>query len=84
MLTLEENPKKGKLIGVMGAIALKEIRYNKFRFYFVTDIHKVKFLKLDELTDLLIKFIRMSEKKDWENVIKDLIRDLHKKSELTS
>ena len=79
MRTLEETPKKGKLIGIVGTIALKEIRYNKFRFHFGTDSHNVKFLKLEELTDLLIKFIQMSEKKDQENAIKNLIRNLHKK-----
>ncbi len=70
--TLEENPKKGKDIGNIGKIAIKEMRYNKFRFYFVTDGYKIKFLKTAELKNLIIKFVRMSEKKDQRKVIEDI------------
>ena len=70
--TLEENPKKGKELGTIGGIVIKEIRYKKFRFYFVTDGYKVKFLKVEELKDLVIKAVRMSEKKDQEKVITEI------------
>ena len=70
--TLEDNPKKGKEVGVVGAILIKEIKYNKFRFYFITDGYKVKFLKTDDLKDLLIKFVRMSEKKDQQKTIDEI------------
>ena len=77
--TLENNPKKGKEVGVVGGILIKEIKYNKFRFYFITDGYKVKFLKTEELKDLLVKFVRMSEKKDQQktiNEIKHVLRSL--------
>jgi len=70
--TLEDNPKKGKAVGVVGAILVKEIKYNKFRFYFITDGYKVKFLKTEELNDLLIRFVRMSEKKDQQKIINEI------------
>ena len=74
--TLEENPKKGKELGSIGKIVVKEIRYNKYRFYFLTDGYKLKFLKAEELQDLIIKFVRMSEKKDQQKVIEEIKRVL--------
>ena len=52
MLTLEDNPLKGKFLGVIGNIAVKELKYKKFRFYFLTDNYKIKFLKIDELKEI--------------------------------
>ena len=75
---LEENPKKGKEIGNINKVVIKEIRYNKFRFYFLTDGYKIKFFKIEDLRDLIIKFVRMSEKKDQERVIED-IKDVLRK-----
>jgi hypothetical protein len=72
ILSLEENPKKGDDIGHIGAVAIKEIKYNKFRFYFITNGHKIKFLKTEELKDLIIKFVRMSEKKDQQQTIDEI------------
>jgi hypothetical protein len=69
MNSLEENPKKGTEVGVVGNIVIKEIKYNKFRFYFVTNRFKIKFLSVDELKDIFIKFVKMSEKKDQQKVI---------------
>lgn len=70
--SLKENPKKGKDIAHVGSILIKELRYKSFRFYFITDGHKLKFLKQEELSDLLIKFVRMSDKKSQQNVINDI------------
>ncbi|MFA6462217.1 MAG: hypothetical protein WCV90_08200 [Candidatus Woesearchaeota archaeon] len=70
--TLEENPYKGKELCHVGKILLKEMRYEKFRFYFITDGYKLKFLKSEELKNLLIKFVRMSEKKDQQKVISEI------------
>lgn len=72
LLRLEEHPQKGKPIATIGSIAIKEMKFQKFRFYFITDAYKIKFLKPEELQDLLIKFIRMSEKKDQEKVIQEI------------
>ncbi|MCF7872299.1 hypothetical protein K9L97_04670 [Candidatus Woesearchaeota archaeon] len=75
--TLKETPKKGKFLSLIGDIVLKEIKYKKFRFYFITDNHKIKFLKVEELQDLVIKFIRMSDKKSQDKVIEE-IKDILK------
>lgn len=70
--TLEENPNKGKEVGVIGRVLIKEIKYGKFRFYFVTDGYALKILKMQELKDLIVKFVRMSEKKDQQGVIEEI------------
>lgn len=72
MRSLEEYPHKGKVVGQVGGIAIKEIKYNTFRFYFITDGFKIKLLGKDELEDLLIKFIRMSDKKTQQKVIDEI------------
>ena len=74
MRTLEDNPNKGKELGSIGGIVIKELRYEKFRFYFLTDGYKLKFFKLEDLKDLVIKFVRMSEKKDQQKVIEEIKR----------
>jgi hypothetical protein len=79
MLELEENPKKGKPVGSVGNVQIGEIKFRKFRFYFVTDRYKVKFLSADELKDLIIKFVRMSDKKEQQETIeqiKDVLRKI--------
>lgn len=70
--TLEENPLKGKEVGVVGKVLIKEIKYDKFRFYFITDGYKIKVLKAQELKDLIIKFVRMSEKKNQQRTIEEI------------
>ncbi|MBI4983159.1 hypothetical protein HZC32_00750 [Candidatus Woesearchaeota archaeon] len=70
--TLEENPHKGKEVGVVGKILIKEIKYEKYRFYFITDGYKLKVLKVEELRDLLIKVVRMSEKKNQQKTIEEI------------
>ena len=72
MLTLEDNPKKGKNIGNVGKVIIKELKYEKFRFYFITDGYKIKFLETEELKDLIIKFVRMSEKNNQQKVINEI------------
>lgn len=79
MRTLEFNPKKGKELGNVAGIVIKELRYEKFRFYFITDGHILKFGTEDELAGLLIKFVRMSEKKDQQkaiNKITDILKSM--------
>jgi len=72
MLSLEDNPKKGKTVGAVGSVVVKEIKFKKYRFYFVTDMFKVKFLSVEELKDIFIKFVRMSDKKDQQKTIDDI------------
>lgn len=70
--SLEENPKKGKPVGQVGGIVIKELRYSGFRFYFVADGFKVKFLQISDLKDLLITFVRMSDKKSQQKTIEEI------------
>jgi hypothetical protein len=77
--SLKENPKKGKSLASVGNIIIKEIKYESFRFYFITDGYKLKILKSEELKDLLIKFVRMSDKGSQQktiNEIKNVLRRL--------
>jgi len=77
--SLKENPYKGKDIAVIGKLLIKELRYEKYRLYFITDGYKIKLMKAIEIKDLVIKFIRMSEKKDQQKVIdeiKTILRNL--------
>lgn len=69
---LEKNPKKGKPIGQVGGILIKELRYKKYRFYCIADGFKLKVLSTEELNDLLIKFVRMSDKKSQQKVIEEI------------
>jgi hypothetical protein len=69
---LEQNPHKGKLIGTVGGIAIKEIKYKKFRFYCICDGHKLRTLNEEKLVDLLFRFVRMSEKSDQQKVIDEI------------
>lgn len=79
MYSLKQNPKKGKSIGHIEGILIKELRYKSYRFYFITNGLKIKLLTDSELGNLLIKFIRMSDKKNQQKVIneiKEILRNL--------
>lgn len=70
--TLEDNPHKGKALGQIGGISIKELKYKNFRFYFILEGNKLKIFSKEELTELLIKFVRMSDKKDQQKVINEI------------
>ena len=72
MESLKNNPRKGKLIASIGDIVIKEIKYKSFRFYFITQGYKLKVLSKDELVKLLIKFVRMSDKKQQQKTIEEI------------
>ena len=76
--TLEKNPYKGKLLGNVGGIVIKELKYKNFRFYFITDGFKLKVMNESALTSLLIKFVRMSDKKSQQKVIEEIKEILRK------
>lgn len=78
MRTLEENPFKGKAVGRVSGIVIKELKYESYRFYFVSDGYKIKMLQKEELADLLIKFVRMSDKKTQQRVIDEIKEILRK------
>jgi len=70
--TLKTSPSKGKTLGSVGGIVIKEIKYQGFRFYFMTDGFKLKMLGKDSLVELLIKFVRMSDKKSQQKTIEEI------------
>ena len=69
---LEKEPHKGKLLTTISNIHLKELKYKSFRFYFLTDGHVLKFGNKEEISNLLIKFVRMSDKKNQQKVINEI------------
>jgi hypothetical protein len=72
MYSLEENPHKGKPLGHVAGIVIKELKYKKFRFYFITDGHEIRVMDKSKLVDLLIRFVRMSDKKDQQETIEEI------------
>lgn len=72
MRSLEKNPHKGKVLSYVSGFVIKELKYKKFRFYFITDGQILKFGTDDELLDLLIRFVRMSDKKDQKKMIENI------------
>ncbi len=70
--SLETSPNKGKLLGTIGGIVIKELKYKNFRFYFITNGYKLKCLGQKELTDLLLKFVRMSDKNHQQKTINEI------------
>lgn len=72
MESVGESPAKGKFIGRVNKIVIKELKYKSSRFYFLVDDYSVKFLGVDELKDLLIRFVRMSDKNSQQKVIEEI------------
>lgn len=72
MKSLEKNPQKGKALSHAAKVVVKELKYEKYRFYFITDGHVLKFGTEDELANLLIKFVKMSDKKDQQKIIDEI------------
>lgn len=70
--SLESSPRKGKLLGTVGGIVIKELKYKNFRFYFVTDGFKLKCLSKEDLADLLLRFVRMSDKRGQQQTINEI------------
>ena len=69
---LENNPKKRKTVGQVAGVLIKELKYKSFRFYFIIDGYRIKFLEVEELRDLIIKFVGISNKKTQQKVIDDI------------
>ena len=70
--SLESSPHKGKLLGTVGGIVIKELKYEGFRFYFITDGFRLKCLDEDKLVDLLLRFVRMSDKTHQQQTINEI------------
>jgi len=70
--TLEQNPHKGKIVGKVSEVLIKELKYKGFRFYFLVDGYKLKIYSREELANLLIKIVRMSDKKSQQKTINEI------------
>jgi hypothetical protein len=70
--TLETHPKKGKPLATVGGILIKELKFESFRFYFLVDAHAIKIFSDTELIDLLLKFVRMSDKNMQQQTIEEI------------
>jgi len=70
--SLESSPKNGKFLGTVGSIVIKELKYENFRFYFITDGFKLKCISQEGLVDLLMRFVRMSDKKHQQQTIDEI------------
>ena len=70
--SLEQNPHKGKPLGNVVGFTIKELRYKNFRFYFIVDRSNINVLSREELIDLLIRFVRMSDKKTQQKTINEI------------
>lgn len=69
MNSLKDNPNKGKPIANISGILLKELKYKNFRFYFLIENNNLKFITKSKLMDIIIKFIKMSDKDKQQDVI---------------
>ena len=70
--SLKDHPHKGKLLDSVGGILIKELKYKGFRFYFLVEGNKLKVYSAKELTELLLKFVRMSDKKHQQTTINEI------------
>jgi alpha-acetolactate decarboxylase len=70
--SLESSPNKGKLLGSIGGMVIKELKYDGFRFYFITDGFKLKCMDEESLVELLLLFVRMSDKKYQQQTINEI------------
>ena len=79
LMSLKESHHKGKLLTQVGGVLVKEIKYRGFRFYYVVDNYRLRLFDKGELEELLIRFVRMSNKKSQQRVIeaiKVVLREL--------
>ena len=72
MYSLRENPKKGKYVGQVANIVIKELKYRNFRFYFIANNYQLRVMSIEKLKDLLIRFVRMSDKKSQQKTIEEI------------
>ena len=70
--SLKDNPQKGKPLGSVGGLLIKELKYGVFRFYFLVEGYKLKVLGEAELSDLLLRFVRMSDKNHQQETINEI------------
>jgi hypothetical protein len=70
--TLLENPNKGSILGHVGSISIRELRFDSYRIYFILNGHELSLYNSKKLAELLIRFIRMSKKNDQQKTIDEI------------
>lgn len=70
--SLELSPHKGKLLGTVGGLLIKELKYKNFRFYFIVDGFTLRCMDQKKLVDLLLRFVRMSDKNHQQQTINEI------------
>ena len=75
---LQTNPQKGKVLGHVGNMSIKELKYRNFRFYFILDGYKLYLFGKNEINELLIRFVRMSNKNNQQQTIDEIKTILQK------
>lgn len=70
--TLKENPNKGTILGHVGPISIRELRFDTYRFYFILNGHELSLFNSNKLQELLIRFVRLSKKNDQQKVINEI------------
>ena len=70
--SLESSPNKGKILGTVGGVAIKELKYEGFRFYFIADGFVLHCYDQKKLIDLLLRFVRMSDKTHQQQTINEI------------
>ncbi len=70
--SVHEQPKKGKPLGAIGGILIKELKYKIFRIYFLVEGHKIKFYTEKELVNTLMHFVRRAHKKHQQKIIQEI------------
>lgn len=78
MESLKKDPHKGKLLGVVGAISIKELKFEGFRFYFIFDGYALQTFDEKKIVNLLFQFVRMSNKKEQQKTINQIKEVLKK------
>ena len=78
--SVKENPDKGKYLGKISNIILKELKYKNFIFYFIIEEDKIILYRREDIKELLVKFIEMSNKNKQQetiNKIKLILKNLN-------
>lgn len=69
---LKRTPNKGKVLGHVGNNSIRELKYKSFRFYYIINGPKLILFNSGKLSELLIRFIKMSKKNNQQKTINDI------------
>ena len=60
------------MLGHIGHISIRELKYKSFRFYFILDGHRLDLINKDMIKELLIRFIAISKKNNQQKTIEEI------------